>query len=684
MSASRASWCCLLLLCSAPLAAEPVGDLGEIAVAGSRVPAAGLPETVISADELRQWGAADLADVLALVPGATPARGGDAGPAGLLPGLTGAREADDYLLVVDGVPLGATTAPPFEAVSLTDVERIVIRRGPDPVSFGSAAFAGAIYIYHYPAGSSSHDAHLSVGSYGSRDADLSTALPTTGNLSQSITVQAAGQAYSDLRAGADRYQVFYRAAAPVGPGALRLDAGLLDLQQVPFSPTPVTANGLARDVVLDSNQNPLGARRNEYRSQLALAYQQPLAGGSWSAIASLTHLDNPVRQGFLNDDYRSAGGGDNAEGYSQNLRLNEVCLDSHWERAWGADFSLSFGANDMYGNGAAHSASFGYRAPLTAGAMPAGGVDPDDRSYARDTRNFFGMYAQSHARLAGHLELAVDLRESVTDERRFTGSADTGPDTQTQRNARPSASALLEWHAWDAEDLSLVPYVSYADTFQPSQFDFSPDPDDAAFLQPETVRSWQLGLRGTSPMIEWELSTARVDFGNAVVTQQVGGLPAFVNGGSDAFREVDLDVTVMLGEEWRLKGSYEHVDARYLDYNLVDGSGTNIQLAGRQLPLTSPDRATLGLSYGGRLGFSLAFSAAYQGARFLDPQNRVSAGPFVSYDCTLGYGFGRTAVYLRGENLTDRRDPVAASEVGDGQVYRMQGRQLTVGMSLVL
>jgi outer membrane receptor for Fe3+-dicitrate len=465
-----------------------------------------------------------------------------------------------------------------------------------------------------------------------------------------------------------------------------LDAGFLDLRQTPLSPTPVTDEGLSTALPMDSNQNPAGAHINEYRSQVTLDYVLPLAGGTWSSTAALTHLSNPVLQGFLGDD--DADPGTNATGFSQDRRLNEAYLDSHWQRDWSADFSLNLGVNDMYGNGEAHSTAFDYLAPLDGSTPSASSEQEDDSSYAADTRNFFGVYAQTHWRFAPDWLLDLGLRENVTDEDRRSSDADSDDDDdsddstrQTQRNTRLSTAAMLSWHVLDAADTSVTPYLAYADAFQPSQFDFSPDPDDDAFLAPETARSWQLGVRGVFGPLGWELSSARVDFGNAVVAEQVDGLPSFVNGGSDRFRDVDLDLDLRLSDRLRLRFSYEYVDARYLDYNTLDDDGDNEQLAGKRLPLTPISTASLGFVFGGPEGFDAVASAEYRGSRYLDPENQVPAQAFVSYDCKLGYGFGRWSVYLSGENLTDRRDPLAASEIGDGQVYRMQGRRIALGMT---
>src|SRR5262245_17522406 len=62
--------------------------------------------SVVTGAEIRARGATDLRTALALVGGVSVAPGGDAGPAGAVPGLIGVREIDDLLLLIDGIPAG--------------------------------------------------------------------------------------------------------------------------------------------------------------------------------------------------------------------------------------------------------------------------------------------------------------------------------------------------------------------------------------------------------------------------------------------------------------------------------------------------------------------------------------------------------------------------------------------------
>jgi len=676
-----------LLLPAAVCAGEPYA-LSAIQVTATQTaqPVEGVPLsiTVIDGDELRARGVTDLAGALALVGGVNAARGGDSGPAAVVPGLLGQRESDDFLLVVDGVPVGGATTPTFEAVDLTDVERIEVQRGLAPIYFGTLAFAGTVQVIHYSAGQSSKRVEAFAGLYGTKGTDLALPLPTESGVRESISGTVDHLGYSDSRAGADRYQMLYRAAADLGGGTLGLDLNLLDLRQKPFSPTPVVAGmGLDSTVPIDSNENPSDARINQYRSQLILHYERKLGQGNWDSLASLTHTVSPVVQGFLDpDDCLGA----NACGYTQLKRISEVYLDSHFTEAFGHGLAVTLGANEVYGFGRADTVNFGYPVVIGQVAPPSGQAiaqnigGSDDLAGSSDLRSLLGLYAQSQWRFAPDWTLLAGIRENLTQEDRATYDQQDGDAYQNQHKARGSGGIGLDWRAIHGPDFSANPYISYANTFQPSQFDFSPDPDNAQLLQPESALSLQFGVKGeaASGRIDWDLAAFEVHFNNRVITQQgSNGQPTLVNGGRDRYQGLEAELHYLLYERLRLSANYAYNDSRFRDFLVSNPDGTaDEQLAGKRLPFTPDNLAALGLLYGGNTGFNATLLANYDGERFLDQENTIAAKAFVTLDAKLGYGFGPYAIALSGTNLSNRRDPVIASEVGDGHAYRLVARQV--------
>src|ERR1019366_10171982 len=103
---------------------------------------------VISGADLRARGVSSLKDALSLAAGVSIAPGGDNGPASAVPEFWGLREFDAFLLVVDGIPWGGAFNPAIASLSLRDVERIEVLRGPAPVTFGATSFVGVIHVVH--------------------------------------------------------------------------------------------------------------------------------------------------------------------------------------------------------------------------------------------------------------------------------------------------------------------------------------------------------------------------------------------------------------------------------------------------------------------------------------------------------------------------------------------------------
>lgn len=61
----------------------------------------------------------------------------------------------------------------------------------------------------------------------------------------------------------------------------------------------------------------------------------------------------------------------------------------------------------------------------------------------------------------------------------------------------------------------------------------------------------------------------------------------------------------------------------------------------------------------------------------------MRAGGYATIDARLRWHFANgLGVHVRSENLTDRRDAISASELGDSQYYRPARRRLLAGAEL--
>jgi iron complex outermembrane receptor protein len=145
-----------------------------------------------------------------------------------------------------------------------------------------------------------------------------------------------------------------------------------------------------------------------------------------------------------------------------------------------------------------------------------------------------------------------------------------------------------------------------------------------------------------------------MDFENLVTATVVNGLPALINAGKTRFKGVELEGRINFTDDLKGQFSYARHDAKFRDFvQAFDGVPT--QLAGKR----------------------------YVGDRFLNKRNTALADAYTTWSAGLGYRYDKWLVRVDGENLNDERSPVAESELGDAQYYRLPARafRLTLGTS---
>lgn len=632
--------------------------------------------TVISGDELRARGATDLASALSNIAGVTVAPGGDVGPAGSVPEIWGLREFDAFLLVVDGVPWGGAFNPALTTLDMTDVDRIEVLRGSAPVMYGATSFVGVIHVLHRQAGTEGTNVRISGGSYGSGSAAVSMALPSAGNLRQSLSVNAERQGFKDDRTGYDRGHVLYRAAT----GGFHLDFDGTIVKQDPASPHPRQGRVLSPLVPLDANYNPKDAKIDENRLQLNLGYDKTLARGAWSSTLALTHSKRETLRGFLSSISNSSP---NAVGYEQELDTDDAYFDTHLTMPMGANARVIAGLDHLFGRAEAESEDFTYFAPLNGKTEPANSSIRRRTEFdMEDERNFTGLYLQTewdphprwHFMAGARLNYTAEDREAgeeeLTGEEPGEEEEEEGADKRTV--TRGSGMVGVSWLAWQQDANGIWVFADYRNTYKPAALDFGPEAEPE-ILEPETANSYEAGLKGRHGRFAWEASTFSMDFENLVVAQAVNGLPSLVNAGNERFRGTEVELEYHFLDDLFARGTYAWHEAKFEDYvQAFDGVPT--QLKGKRLELSPKELASAELVWSpdhGVVGFA---SWNRTGERFLNKRNTALAPAFDLWSAGLGYRFGTWELRVDGFNLTDERDPIAESELGDAQYYRQPAR----------
>jgi hypothetical protein len=174
-----------------------------------------------------------------------------------------------------------------------------------------------------------------------------------------------------------------------------------------------------------------------------------------------------------------------------------------------------------------------------------------------------------------------------------------------------------------------------------------------------------------------------VDFKNQAFATEIDGTPALTSGGRERYISLELETSYKILPKLSATANYSYNDASFRNYQTIIDD-VNVQLAGKQLPLSPHGLAAAGLVYGGSTGVRASVTGNFVGNRYLDMPNTLGAKAYGTVDATLGYRFRRYSATLAGYNLSNRRDPVSSSELGDGQFYLLQGRRLFLRLAVSL
>ncbi|HEV2607875.1 MAG TPA: TonB-dependent receptor, partial [Xanthomonadaceae bacterium] len=304
-----------------------------------------------------------------------------------------------------------------------------------------------------------------------------------------------------------------------------------------------------------------------------------------------------------------------------------------------------------------------------------------------DRRDFLGQYAQIDWKPNDQWDVLAGVRLNETRENKFSSDL-VAPDPLLSESHRrnvvkPTETLGASYRFWQTGRDEAVFYADFRNAFKPAAVDFGPDyqPD---VLLPETAQSYEAGLKGTAidGRLTWQAAAFLENFKNLVVPSDTGFL---VNAGSSQLRGAEIEARFQVTPDLALAGSFARHDAHYTQYLFADpDTGNFVDVAGKALPLSPHLLASAGILYTPKTGFYATVVGNFVGRRFLDEENNAPVGGYTTLATTVGYRFARYAVSLEGNNLTNRRPPVTASEFGSESFYLLNGRAAWLKLSYCL
>jgi outer membrane receptor protein involved in Fe transport len=622
----------------------------------------------------------DLAGALALVGGVSIAPGGDGGPAGSVPEMMGLREFDAFLLVVDGVPWGGAFNPALSTLDLTNVDRIEVVRGSAPVLYGATSFVGVIHVVHRAPDATPREVTVWSGNYDSASGAVTSALPGTESFASSLSASYEDVGYRDDRTGFRRSHLLWSGDAALGAGTLSVKVDATLVRQDPASPHPRVGSELTPLVPIDTNFNPTDSGIDEDRYYATVGYERPAWAGEWTATLALTRIERGTVRGFLNEELDVPPPDTNATGYTQESSGDDLYFDTHWSWRHGTVLSLVTGLDVLAGRGMAASDIFEYSVPPDGSGTPpsSSGLPIVESPEFEDERLFGGLYALTLWSPSERLRVEAGLRLNVTNEKQEGEVEMNGmelPAEDEQSHERLSGKLGAAYRFWHDSHGALWTYGAYTSAFKPAAVDFGPEAEGSV-LDPETADTVEGGLRGThlDGHLYWQASGYRMDFENLVIAQTVNGLPSLTNGGEQRFEGVEAEAHWRVNDALDTRASVALHSAEFRDY-VAEFDGVPTQLAGNSLEMSADRLASAGVTWCPDHGVIAWGGVNYVGERYLNKRNTVVADPFTAVAAGVGYRFEKAEIRIDGENLTDERDPVSESELGESQYYLLPARR---------
>ena len=468
--------------------------------------------TVITREELERRGARDVVEVLRDVPGVDVSRSGSRGR------ISGVFLRGGYsrhtLVLIDGVEVNQATSGTFDFshLSVDNIERIEIVRGPQSTVYGSEAIGGVVHIF--TRGGADEFELKTRSHYGSEDTRLNS-------LSVRNSTES-GLRYSGViaRERTDGFHVndayrnvtgSVRVDGPVGDSAhFTLSARLMDTRggtpgQTAFFTDP---NGKQ-----ETTQGIFGARFENFD------------GDRRRDVLSFSMVHDHVWQ---MDPENSPGMGDLRT--AVDARLYTVDLQS-----------------DFY-CGESHTTTVGFELQEQEGGS-------DSRAPWGDT--FFEETITNRAAFLQHQYTSPDGRWHAVGGVRYENNTDFGTDTNYR-------AALA--HYWPRADLKLK--GSYGTGFR------APSINDLFFpgygfpgLAPEESTGWDIGLEKRLGPAKLEVVYFENDFDNLIasVPTSDAAYPFGVRAGNideASVEGIEFSAVWPMNDHWRTAASYTHQDLR--------------------------------------------------------------------------------------------------------------------------
>jgi len=615
-------------LLSAPALAhaEAATDLDEVVVTATRTRVALIdslfPAQVIDHDEIVRSQARSLPDLLRGRAGIDI--GNQGGPGKLGNVFMRGSEADQVLVLVDGVRVGSVTAglTAFQDLPVDQIDRIEIVRGPRSSLYGSEAIGGVIQIFtRRDDGAFTPRLRVGIGSHGLREASAGIG---GGSKRGWFGADVAYQSTDGINACRGT------ASAPGAPFGAGCFVDEPDRDGYRNSSVNLRGGVHAFDT-LELQANALRAQsRNEfdgsqYGGNIAENVQQVLGAKlAWTpsdrvGVSAQIGRNDDRSENFFDDD-----GGSRRVGNFDTSRKTASLQ---------ADFKLD--ARNL----------------LSAGADWQRDAVESDTAFDVTRRDNTGVFAEYQGTFGAH-RLQASVRNDDNEQFGSHATGGLGWGMAFAGNFRVTANYATGFKA---------------PTFNDLYYPFFGKPD----LRPEKSKGLNVGIAQYAQRYSWTLNAYETRVDDLISYDSSIFLPNNVD--QARIRGVELTFDTTLGK-WDVSVQASHTDPRNRTHCSDDAIAAGSCSFGKLLARRARDTGRIDLD---RTLGALRFGASLKGAghRFDDAANTVRLGGYATFDLRASYAFNPDwTLEARVDNVFDRDYETVAWYNQPGREYGLSLR----------
>ncbi len=640
--------------------------------------------TALDAQRLELTGATDITSVQAQTPNATVqvARGSNST---LISFIRGVGQQDPLWGFEPGVGLYVDDVyiarPQGAVLDIYDVERIEVLRGPQGTLYGRNTIGGAIkYVTRKLGSEPRFEGRLSAGSYGQLDAIGTAALPVTDlfSIGASVARYTRDGFGTNLTTGAEHYDKDVT--------AFRISAEFLPSDDWFFR--------LAYDR-LNDDSNP----RHGHREVTGAMPGSEVLPGLYDTRAGLGDANKVRTEGisftadwYINDAWtfrsitaRREGDTDTVIDFDGTPLPTLESPGYYADKQFSQEFQVLFegermqGVAGLYYFDAKAEGAFDSILGLAGIAIGTGGY-VETESYAvfgdvsidLSDRNRLSLGARyTRDERTGHVHRATFLGAQRTP---FVGGAAATPIALNTLYTNSRDFSQFTPRISFSREFSdrLTGYASYSQGFKSGGFDMRGDasltPETVDGYDPETVKTFELGLKGSSSDGRFHFGSAlfHSDYTDQQVTIQVlagNNIASFVdNAGASTIYGAEFELTAKVSDGFSAFASVGYVKADFDEFTTFDiNAGGYVDVSDTAVFQNTPRwTGYLGATwsaplFGGTLAItpSASFRSSYHQFEFPNPLLDEGGYTLVDLNAVWTAASGKWSLGLAGRNLTD-------------------------------